>query len=67
MPNKLKKYDDAAAEKQPDLVPPVASGVACDEPKCKGEMGYPQPAKRHPELPGLTRAVCGECGWVGWC
>jgi len=64
---KLKKYEAAVAAKSPEIIPPVASGVACTEAKCKGEMVYPQPAVKHPELKDLQRAVCGECGWRGYC
>lgn len=68
---KLKKYEDV--QKKKGAVPPkldVGSGVACTEPKCKGEMMILQPEVIHPQYnekkKELKRAICGNCGWKGW-
>lgn len=65
MTNMLKKYGEHQKKVVPAPEKPKGSGVACDEPKCSGEMMIPQPIVKHPELP-LKRASCGKCGWQGW-
>lgn len=62
----LKKYEDVQREKVPSPPRPTPSGVACTEPRCRGEMMYVEPRQRHPELKVLERAVCNKCGWRGW-
>ncbi len=63
----MKDYHKAQDEKLPKPFPPTASGVGCPEVNCVGEMMYVEPPQFHPELEGLRRAICGECGWRGWC
>lgn len=62
----LKKYEEAQREKVPAPPEPTPSGVGCTELKCPGEMMHVEPRVNHPELKGLQRAICGECGWRGW-
>lgn len=58
----LKKYKANQKTKKQET---KSSGVACDEKGCKGEMMIKIPEETHPQL-GLKRAVCNECGWLGW-
>ena len=64
---KLKPYGAAQQDKLPNPLSPTPSGIACQESRCSGEMMYANPAQIHPEMPELKRAVCGACGWRGWC
>jgi len=66
MINMLKKYGEHQKKVVPTPEKPKSSGVACDEPKCSGEMMIKQPEVNHPEMPQLKRAVCGKCSWRGW-
>lgn len=63
----LKEYKAAQKDKTPTPAAATPSGVACTEKTCDGEMMYVEPPQRHPEIPSLRRAVCGKCGWRGWC
>jgi len=70
---KLKDYDANMENRVPKPKPPLPSGIACTEKKCKGEMMIIVPEQNHPELPHpdeklppLKRAVCSKCGWRGW-
>ena len=58
----MKKYNDNQKVKKEEV---VASGVACDEKDCDGEMMIIIPEQIHPEL-GFKRARCSVCGWLGW-
>lgn len=72
---KLKNYETHQKEVVPETEK-LPSGVACTEPKCKGEMMIQVPHQGHYSSgrkgePGaiktdLLRAICGECGWLGW-
>lgn len=42
------------------------SGINCSENRCDGEMLIAIPNNPHPELTGLYRSKCSECGWLGW-
>jgi hypothetical protein len=46
--------------------PTTPTDVACTEKHCDGEMMWTEPRQKHPQLKGLARAICGECGWKGW-
>lgn len=64
----LKKYKDNQSEKITAKAP-EASGVACTEKDCKGELMIQRPAiyqENRGSRTGLKRAICGVCGWMGW-
>lgn len=63
----LKSYTVNQSRKVPKPQEPTPSGVGCRNTRCKGEMMYEEPRRQHPEMPDLARAVCGSCGWMGWC
>lgn len=67
----LKKYAQEQAKKVKKEMaarkPSTPTGVGCTERGCKGELMWTEPRKKHPELKELARAICGECGWRGWC
>ncbi len=67
----LKKYAKEQAKKiKKEMAaqkPATSTGVGCTERRCDGEMMWQEPRKKHPELKELARAICGKCGWRGWC
>ncbi len=66
MTRRLKGYETNQRQKAPAPTPLEPTGVRCPESKCRGEMGWLEPRKQHPELKELDRAHCLECGWRGW-
>lgn len=75
MRSRLKTYEDNQSVKTVRQTP-ESSGVACTELDCPGEMMIRVPHQGHYSSgnkgePGaikteLLRAICSECGWLGW-